>query len=43
MARVRSANRWVTWETVVPEDAASALRGFLDAWSWVEQVRIAVP
>src|SRR5207244_5870291 len=31
MVRVRVANRWVTWETVVPEYAARAIRGFLDA------------
>src|SRR2546426_6682177 len=43
MARVRSANRWGTWETVVPEDAARAIRGFCDAWSWVSKVRIALP
>src|SRR6266581_3386691 len=35
MARVSPANRWVTWETVVPEEAARAMRGFFDAWSWV--------
>src|SRR2546422_888310 len=43
MSRVRSANRWVTWETVVPEYAARAIRGFFDAWSWVEKGRIALP
>ena len=29
----------VPWETGVPEEAASARRGFCDAWSWGEQVR----
>jgi hypothetical protein len=34
MGRVRVARRWVTWETVVPEEAAQAMSGFVDAWSW---------
>src|SRR5712692_585829 len=42
-SRVRLAKRQVIWETVVPEYAARAMRGFLDAWSWVEKVRIALP
>src|SRR6266568_7438502 len=43
MARVRAAKWRGTWDTVVPEEAARARSGFLEAWSWVEKVRTALP